>query len=234
MCGRFAALRRAAEICRLRQVAVAFVSVVLFGGLFAQAADPVPVKASPPADPKTDVSWAGLGFGIGIAADFDVSGRRVVHADPINNIVRVTDVTSNVDVGFVLETHYFLRDFLFQNSIKNVMCSSANWVGGCNTDIGIGPFVAIEVNANSPTPAVAGPITGYALGLMVGLHHIDPTGKSSSKSSWNFGVGLRVDPKAQVLGDGFVPNQPLPPGETAIRYRQEPRPGIMLLSSFSW
>ena len=217
----------------LRRTAISLATVVMLGGL-AQAADTPPPGKAPTADGKADVTWAGLGFGIGIAADFDVGGRRVVHADPINNIVRVTDVTSNVDVGFVLEAHYFMRDFLFKNTVQGLMCSSATWAGGCNTDVGFGPFVAIEVNGNNPSPAVAGPITAYALGMMVGLHHIDPTGKSSSKSSWNFGVGLRIDPKTQVLGDGFVPNQPLPPGETAIRYKQEPRAGIMLLSSFSW
>jgi hypothetical protein len=68
---------------------------------------------------------------------------------------------------------------------------------------------------------------------MIGFRHPNAA-TSSSTSSWNFGIGLRVDPKAQVLGDGVVANQPLPAGETAIRYKTEPRPGVMLLSSFSF
>jgi hypothetical protein len=57
---------------------------------------------------------------------------------------------------------------------------------------------------------------------------------SLKNTSWNFGVGLRVDPKAQVLADGFIANQPPPAGETAVRFKTEPRYGIMLLSSFSF
>jgi len=53
-------------------------------------------------------------------------------------------------------------------------------------------------------------------------------------SSWNFGIGLRVDPAAQVLGDGIVANQPLPAGETTIRFKNEVHYGVMLLSSFSF
>jgi hypothetical protein len=68
---------------------------------------------------------------------------------------------------------------------------------------------------------------------MIGLHNTDKNAPVKT-TSWNFGVGLRIDPSAQILGDGFVPNQPPPNGETAIRYKTEPRAGIMLLSSFSF
>jgi len=179
-------------------------------------------------------TWKGLGFGIGIAADFDIGGTRVVNAQLVNNIVRVTDVTSNVDVGFVLEAHYFIRDWDFEiNRRYNPNTNPWPCLAICAMDMATGPFVALEINGGSAVPGgnVAGPITGYALGWMVGFHHPESMNKTSS---WNFGVGLRIDPKTQVLGDGIVANQPLPIGETAIRYKQEPRAGIMLLSSFSW
>jgi hypothetical protein len=69
---------------------------------------------------------------------------------------------------------------------------------------------------------------------MVGLHHPDKS--PTPNSSWNFGIGLRVDPGAKVLGDGIVANQPLPVGESSnpIRTKLEPRLGVMLLSSFSF
>jgi hypothetical protein len=72
---------------------------------------------------------------------------------------------------------------------------------------------------------------------MVGLHHpkFDATGKPvADNTNWNLGIGLRVDPKAQVLGDGFVANLPPPAGETMIRYKTEPKAGVMLMSSFSF
>jgi hypothetical protein len=72
---------------------------------------------------------------------------------------------------------------------------------------------------------------------MVGFHHpkFDASGTPvADNTSWNLGIGLRVDPKAQVLGDGFAANVAPPAGETVIRYRTEPRAGVMLLSSFSF
>jgi hypothetical protein len=98
-----------------------------------------------------------------------------------------------------------------------------------------GPFIALEVGGGtSATPTASNNlITGYALGWMIGFRH--PTAATtSSTSSWSFGVGLRIDPHAQVLGDGIGANQPLPAGETAIRYKNEPRAGVMMLWSFSF
>jgi len=71
---------------------------------------------------------------------------------------------------------------------------------------------------------------------MIGFHHPNATsanGSSNNTQSWNFGIGLRIDPKSQVLGDGLVANQPLPANDS-IRYKTEPRAGVMLLSSFSF
>jgi hypothetical protein len=54
-------------------------------------------------------TWGGLSWGIGLAADFDLGGTRVNGASVVNNISRVTDSSTNVGVGFVLEAHYFFR-----------------------------------------------------------------------------------------------------------------------------
>ena len=173
-------------------------------------------------------TWQGLNWGIGIAADFDLGGKRVTGAQidtvPGGTLVRVTDTSGNVGVSLVLEAHYFFKEWLpFAN------CRDYN----CN-DIAIGPFVAIEAG-NATTSGSNGPITGYALGLMVGLHH-PTTDPKLANSSWNFGVGLRVDPSATVFGDGVRANQPPPPGVTTADQllKKEPRYGIMLLSSFSF
>ena len=169
-----------------------------------------------------ETSWQGLNWGIGVAADFDLGGRRIskVQFDSAN-IVRVTDTSGNVGVSFVLEAHYFLKDFITQNN-----------------DFAIGPFVAIEVGGGATATPNTGPITGYALGLMVGMHHPNAS-KADPKlanSSWNFGVGLRVDPSAQILADGVVANRPAPAGITTadLLVKKEPRYGLMLLSSFSF
>jgi len=217
----FVALRSAVRICQVRKLTRTFVPAVLVGGLFTQAA----IAAD---DGKT---WAGIGWGLGIAADFDLGGKRVVDAEVVNGLVRVKDSSSNVGVGFVLETHYFPKAKQWGT------CAIAGILSlNCN-DVAFGPFVAIEIGGGTSATTDAGPITGYALGGMIGLHHpdFDPnTLKDKSTSSWNFGVGLRVDPQAKVLGDGFVANQTPPAGETAIRLKKEPRYGLMLLSSFSF
>ena len=96
----FIALRRAAGLRQARQLTRAFCGAALFSGLFAQAT----LAAD---DSKT---WAGMGWGLGIAADFDIGGKRVNEAQIVNGITRVTDSSSNVGVGFVLEAHYFFKD----------------------------------------------------------------------------------------------------------------------------
>ena len=209
-----------------RLLIVPFAAIALYAELFAEAS-----LAQTPVPGTT--AWGGLGWGIGIATDFDVRGGRVANATvvgtPPNDIVRVTDSSSNVSVGFVFEAHYFLRDYTFgpQGS-----WTCPKWDTYC-IELGHGPFVAVEVaSGTSSSPAANALITAYALGWMVGLRH--PNLTTSPNSSWNFGVGFRIDPKAQVLGEGIVANQPLPVGETQIRYKTEPRYGVMLLSSFSF
>jgi len=177
-------------------------------------------------------NWGGLGWGIGIATSFDVGGARAVNAAVVNNIVRVSDASSNVNVGFVLEAHYFLRGHLLGFGAGTPCAVGGTPTLNC-TELAHGPFVALEIGGgSSAAPAASGPITAFAMGWMVGMRH--PGYAPTNNSSWNFGVGLRVDPKAQVLGDGIVANQPLPPGETTIRYKTIPRYGVMLLSSFSF
>lgn len=188
-------------------------------------------------DPGT-VEWGGLGWGIGIATNFDVGGKRVGTAELVgpNNIVRIKDASSNVNVSFVLEAHYFLRDYMLPigNPASCRKLASAGQVDYINcTELAHGPFVAVEVGGGSAgTPKADGLITAIAMGWMVGLRH--PASSPDSKSSWNFGLGLRVTPNSQILGDGIIANQPLPAGETLIRYKNEPRYGVTLLSSFSF
>jgi hypothetical protein len=221
---------------RVRKFVIGCAAAVLGGSLLAEAA----VAADKTVVPYDTEAWAGLNWGLGIAADFDIGGTRVSQASIVGGLVRLNDTSSNVGVSFVLEAHYFLRDytFAFGSSVKAPGgCTSGNVVLINCTELAHGPFVAIEVGGGSTSAAATnGPITGYALGWMVGMHHpkLDATTGKQDTTSWNLGVGLRIDPKAQVLGDGFVPNMPPPAGETVIRYKTEPKAGVMVMSSFSF
>jgi hypothetical protein len=245
MLGHFFPLRKAARIGRV-QLKAGLAAVALCSGLLTQAAvadgtqqqpkaqAPAPAQAQAQYD---TLSWAGLNWGLGIAADFDIGGTRVANASIVNGIVRLNDTSSNIGVSFVLEAHYFLKDLVTKGCNPNLAIPLPK--GGIDyncTEVAWGPFVAIEVGGGSTSsPQNNGPITAYALGWMMGLHHpkVDSSGKPDT-TSWNLGVGLRIDPKAQVLGDGFAANLPPPNGETAIRYKTEPKAGVMVMSSFSF
>jgi hypothetical protein len=200
-------------------------AALVCSGVFIQCAAAAEKGAAPRSDGRFD--WGGLGWGVGIAVDFDTRGSRVKDARIVNDIVRVDDASTNVGVSFVLEAHYFIRDYML-------------WVGdrdACRlprtlncTELAHGPFVAIEVG-NSASPGANNPITGYALGWMVGMRH--PSDLAMAKS-WNIGVGLRVDPNAKRLGDGFVENQPPPVGEKDVRFKTVPHYGVMIMSSFGF
>jgi len=84
-------------------------------------------------------------------------------------------------------------------------------------------------------------LTAFALGWMIGLRQ--PTwnlttheATYTSMASWNLGIGLRIDPSVQVLGDGITANAPLPPGEssTPVRLKTTQGYGLILVSSFSF
>jgi hypothetical protein len=249
------ALGLQAKKCLIRKLVAGSVAVLLCAGLSTQASfaqtstSTTTTKTTGTASPVGAVTWGGLSWGIGIATDFDVGGRQVANATVINNIVRATDTSSNVGISFVLEAHYFFTDWAVP--FLNVGCTSPTTTMtktttttstgsqttttsgySCN-DIGIGPFVAVEIgDGTTSSPSSTGLITSYAMGAMIGVRHPNLAG-TNGNSSWNLGVGLRVDPTAKVLGDGLVVNQPLPAGDS-IRFKTEPRVGVMLLSSFSF
>jgi hypothetical protein len=182
-----------------------------------------PTFAEEPLPPPPTQKFGGITLGIGLGLNFNVSKQQRVESAivvPPNNIVRVTE-TSDAIASIVLESHYFF--------VPKVPF----WFGDVPAgDWGHGPFVAIQAGSDQ--------VVGFALGWMIGLRERywqDKNGwhaNYSATHSWNFGVGVRVDPKAQVLGDGIVANSPLPPGETTVRFNHVPRYGILLVSSYSF
>jgi hypothetical protein len=87
---------------------------------------------------------------------------------------------------------------------------------------GIGPFIAIQPGTDDIIEAVAA-------GVMMGFRY-----DSKSSQSFNLGIGWVVDPNTRVLGEGIVANEPLPDGETTIRYKEEMQNGLLILASFGF
>ena len=156
-------------------------------------------------EPNKD--FMGIKFGVGVAFTLDWGGQsRVKDAELVNNIVRVTE-SQDGEARVLLEVHHF-------------------WpIGGATREealYGFGPFVSVQPGSDDV-------IDSLGIGVMVGMRR-----SPKSDNSLNIGLGLIVDPNSQLLGDGIVANQPLPAGETAIRYKTEYETGFLLMASFSF
>lgn len=156
--------------------------------------------------------FAGINFGVGISLTFDLGDdSRVEDASIVDGIVRVNNENDKI-ARVMLESHYFFVPggrFLKMNSLH-----SGRW--------GWGPFVALQPGTDEIIEAIS-------VGLMVGFRRPNETG-----ASWNVGIGYITDPNVDVLGDGFVENQPPPGNETEVRLKEISQDGIVLLFSFSF
>jgi hypothetical protein len=179
-----------------------------------------PPPTDTPAPAKQNFGGLSLGVGLGLTLNAD-KVSRVTSASSVNGIIRVTG-TSDAVAGIVLESHYFFvpnRDF--------TTVPQGAW--------GHGPFVAIVAGSSGSNV-----ISAYALGWMIGFReptwtYVNNNWKATyGSASWNFGLGVRIDPSVQVLGDGDVANLPLPAGETAVRFKNVPSYGVIMISSFSF
>jgi hypothetical protein len=170
------------------------------------------VKQKDPTE-KLKSDFLGLNFGVGFSLTWDLTDRRIGGGavTQVNNVVRVED-DSNFFPRFVLESHYFFEGGLVCNKLMGKDTKRCGW----------GPFVALETGNGSI-------INGVGVGLMHGFRYDE-----KSKSSWNLGFGAFVEPRVKVLGDGFAKNQPLPAGETQLRFKDTSLWSIMMLLSFSW
>lgn len=168
------------------------------------------------AEDSVNRQFLGIDFGLGLGFSHDLSGGdRVDTAELVNGVVRVTK-TSNARPRILLETHYF---FEF-DAEEHVVTFGGRRIRIREADIGMGPFVAIQGSDQQVIEAIA-------FGYMIGF-------KRSESTSLNLGLGLALDPDVQTLGSGIEADQPLPVGETQIRYRREGRWGLVGLASFSF
>jgi hypothetical protein len=71
-----------------------------------------------------------------------------------------------------------------------------------------GPFIGAGLSTNSFIDAVVFGVV-FGSGPLIG----------DLKPKYNFGIGTGRRFKVKTLGDAITPNEPLPPGETQVRYK---------------
>lgn len=173
---------------------------------------------------KANNEFLGFRWGMGVAVSADIeSGHRVESASVVNGIVRV-DEENDIIPRIFLETHKF-----FAGPTRPALSKTGKPLKDANNQEvfvatwGQGPFVGIQSSGENV-------IDAFAFGYMVGWRRkLD-----NDNDSFNIGLGLVIDPKAQVLGDGQEANQPLPTGETEVRLKKESRIGVTLVYSFTF
>ena len=169
---------------------------------------------------KVTQKFGGIEFGVGMSFTGDLGTRdRVTQASLVNGIVRVSD-EDNGRARIMLESHYFFTPPGGLFSLRNGEIDKDG--NQKRKEWGIGPFLAIQPGTNNIIEAIGG-------GIMIGLRR-----DAKTTESFNFCLGIVVDPNTRVLGDGILANQPLPPGETEIRYMEEMQTGFLALVSFSF
>ncbi|WP_109356537.1 hypothetical protein [Sphingorhabdus sp. EL138] len=160
--------------------------------------------------------FGGIEFGAGIGFSYDLgSNDRVSEAELVNGVVRIKK-SDNVQARLMLESHYFFTPKFDLFSLKNSGQSSDDNMWG------FGPFVAIQPGGDNLIEAVGG-------GLMFGFRR-----SKKSTESFNLGFGVLYDINSKTLGDGILPNEPLPMGETEIRFREQEQSGFLIMSSYSF
>lgn len=165
--------------------------------------------------------FGGIEFGVGIAFSYDLGENdRIKEAEVVNGIVRVTD-RENVRARIILESHYFFTPS--RGALGDSLLGLTNEPGDKGRkEWGIGPFIALQ-------PGTDDVIDAIGAGLMVGFRR-----PNSETQSFNIGVGVLYDLNTRLLGEGLRANEPLPEGETTVRYIEEEQAGLLVLSSYSF
>lgn len=199
--------------------AVAFVCVSsLVGPRYAFGAEAGAMPDAAPSSTATPIFspsslYDRLGFGLGISYTHDLGDHdRILIQDDVfldaNGLVRLKEDNNSIP-RFILETHVFFEP---------------DWFGPNQGDWKVDPFVAVQ-------PGTDELISAIGMGVMVGFKTTKPQDETSS---WNFGLGVMVDPKVRILDDGIEEGSPLPANETYARTKVTDQWGLLLMTSYGF
>lgn len=150
--------------------------------------------------------YQGFNWGVGLGYSFGMGGQRVESAEVVNGVLRVqSDVTDQPRL--VLELHAHLK----------------TWPRANGALLAIGPFASIQTAKGE---SGGDSLSSFAVGVMFGIQD-----EAKSTTGWNLGVGYVYDSNVQLLGRGLEDGQPLPTGETEVRFRRASAGGVMVMFS---
>ncbi|MGQ0546378.1 MAG: hypothetical protein ACT4P3_13745 [Betaproteobacteria bacterium] len=147
---------------------------------------------------KADAEFLGLNWGLGFGFSFG-SSDAVDDAEVVNGIVRVKSQKKQ-QPRVLFEFHKYF------------------WCHGDAVEVkkGCGPFVAVAASQDKA-------VSGIGIGFMYGEKR-----KPADSDGFSLGVGAILDGKVKDLAEGFRRDQPLPAGETAVRFEEKARWSLLL------
>ncbi len=142
---------------------------------------------------RKEDDFRGLKWGVGFG--FSYSGNVISEAAVVDGVIRATKETSQ-QAKALLEGHsYFL-------------CDKKKTKG----DHGCGPYVGVVADSNDV-------LAGVSIGFMWGWKSTQP----DTSQGFSLGLGVLLENDVKDLADGFHEGEPLPPGETQIRFVEKGR-----------
>jgi hypothetical protein len=153
--------------------------------------------------------FLGLNWGLGLGASYYFDDA-IEDAAVVDGVVRVTK-DRRAEPRVLLEFHRF-----FFTSDADGKEPGQN---GKAIESGHGPFVAVAAKDNDV-------LAGVAAGWMFGWKD---TQKSDDSNAFTVGLGVILDSDVTDLADGFKEGQPLPAGETSVRFEEKSRAAAVLI-----
>jgi hypothetical protein len=154
------------------------------------------------AEKAAAANFMDLSWGLGFGFSFGLE-QAIDEAEVVDGVIRVTkDRTDQPRALFEFHRYFW--------------CNKRETL----TDRGCGPFLAVAATQDKV-------LAGVGVGMMFGLRSKNPT----DKEGFSVGVGGILDGDVKSLADGFKKNEPLPPGETTIRFEEKARwSGILFVT----
>lgn len=151
---------------------------------------------------ENELTFKGMKWGLGLGWSIS-DGDVVEDAALVNGVIRAT-VTRNEQAKVILEGHHYIA------------CDR----NGKNGQRGCGPFVGVVADSDDV-------LDGVALGWMFGFKSKKP----QTDNGFSIGIGALLENDVRDLADGFHDGEPLPAGETEIRFIEEGRFSLVVFAT---